>query len=70
MNDLYKKTQKLMDLSDDIRETLLDMLSLCDNIEGTDDIRELINKCATPMVNINSALEDILLEIEDHKDED
>lgn len=70
MNDLFKKIQKAMDLSDDIRETLLDMLSICDNTEGTDDIRELINKCATPMVNVNSCLEDVLSEIEDHKDED
>lgn len=70
MRELTKQIDVAMKLSDEIRGKLLDMLTICDNTEGTEHIREQINMCATPLVNAHNALEDVLSAIVDYRDID
>lgn len=68
MNKLFDLINEALDAQDKVREKLHEMLSLCEQEEGTEDIVTQINAAATPLVNANTALEDILSAVEDGRD--
>lgn len=65
MKKLSTLINEAMDLHDQVREKLLNILQVAEDIEGGENIIAEVNKAATPFVNANAALEDILNVIED-----
>lgn len=59
-----------MDLHEELREKCVDILALCQEEEGTEDVVTTINKAASSFVKVNESLEDILSAIESLKDDD